>query len=58
MLNLRENAERRRGRERATAVAIDKDKSSQSALIWAADNLVTRDLVLKLVHVKVRQNAG
>ncbi|KAG6740110.1 hypothetical protein POTOM_057747 [Populus tomentosa] len=58
MLNLRENAERRRGRERATAVAIDKDKSSQSALIWAADNLVTRDLVLKLVHVKDRQNAG
>ncbi|KAG6741117.1 hypothetical protein POTOM_056605 [Populus tomentosa] len=57
MLNLRENAERRRGRERATAVAIDKDKSSQSALIWAADNLVTRDLVLKLVHVKDRQNA-
>ncbi|XP_061950960.1 U-box domain-containing protein 35 [Populus nigra] len=57
MLNLRGNAERRRGRERATAVAIDKDKSSQSALIWAADNLVTRDLVLKLVHVKDRQNA-
>ncbi|KAH8481442.1 hypothetical protein H0E87_029062 [Populus deltoides] len=57
MLTLRENAERRRGRERATAVAIDKDKSSQSALIWAADNLVTRDLVLKLVHVKDRQNA-
>ncbi|XP_011018202.1 PREDICTED: U-box domain-containing protein 35 [Populus euphratica] len=57
MLNLRENAERRRGRERAIAVAIDKDKSSQSALIWAADNLVTRYLVLKLVHVKDRQNA-
>ena len=58
MLNLRGNAERRRGRERATAVAIDKDKSSQSAFTWAVNNLVTRDLVLKLVHVKDRQNSG
>lgn len=58
MLNVRENAERMRGGERAIAVAIDKDKSSQSAFTWAANNLVTRDLVLKLVHVKDRQNAG
>ncbi|KAJ6435962.1 hypothetical protein OIU84_001068 [Salix udensis] len=57
MLNVRENAERMRGGERAIAVAIDKDKSSQSAFTWAANNLVTRDLVLKLVHVKDRQNA-
>ncbi|CAK7345792.1 unnamed protein product [Dovyalis caffra] len=55
MLNPRENAERRRGRDRTIAVAIDKDKSSQSALIWAVDNLVTRDNVLKLVHVRERQ---
>ncbi|KAJ6673109.1 hypothetical protein OIU85_012141 [Salix viminalis] len=52
MLTVRENAERMRGGERAIAVAIDKDKSSQSAFTWAANNLVTRDLVLKLVHVK------
>ncbi|KAJ6296461.1 hypothetical protein OIU78_024337 [Salix suchowensis] len=57
MLNARENAERMSGGERAIAVAIDKDKSSQSAFTWAANNLVTRDLVLKLVHVKDRQNA-
>ncbi|KAJ6433208.1 hypothetical protein OIU84_017003 [Salix udensis] len=57
MLTVRENAERMRGGERAIAVAIDKDKSSQSAFTWAANNLVTRDLVLKLVHVKDRQNA-
>ncbi|KAJ6758856.1 ADENINE NUCLEOTIDE ALPHA HYDROLASES-LIKE SUPERFAMILY PROTEIN [Salix koriyanagi] len=57
MLNARENAERMSGGERAIAVAINKDKSSQSAFTWAANNLVTRDLVLKLVHVKDRQNA-
>ncbi|KAB5514859.1 hypothetical protein DKX38_028765 [Salix brachista] len=57
MLHVRENAERMRGGERAIAVAIDKDKSSQSAFTWAANNLVTRDLVLKLVHVKDKQNA-
>ncbi|KAB5514788.1 hypothetical protein DKX38_028694 [Salix brachista] len=57
MLNVRENAERMRGGERAIAVAIDKDKSSQSAFTWAVNNLVTRDLVLKLVHVKDKQNA-
>ncbi|XP_043809787.1 U-box domain-containing protein 51 [Manihot esculenta] len=34
------------------AVAIDKDKTSLSALKWAIDNLITRDEAVKLIHVK------
>ncbi|XP_057958896.1 U-box domain-containing protein 52-like isoform X2 [Malania oleifera] len=34
------------------AVAIDKDKGSQSALIWATDNLLGRGQTVILIHVK------
>ncbi|PNX69664.1 U-box domain-containing protein 35-like [Trifolium pratense] len=33
------------------AVAIDKDKGSQYALKWAADNLLTRGQTVILIHV-------
>lgn len=39
---------------RLVAVAIDKDKSSQSALKWALDNVVTRGQTLTLIHVNTR----
>ncbi|XP_050217702.1 U-box domain-containing protein 51 [Mercurialis annua] len=42
------------GGERCIAVAVDKDKSSQYALRWALDHVVTRDETLRLVHVKER----
>ncbi|KAA8520993.1 hypothetical protein F0562_011666 [Nyssa sinensis] len=35
------------------AVAIDKDKGSQSALKWAIDNLLNRGQNVVLVHVKI-----
>lgn len=38
--------------ETKVAVAIDKDKSSQVALKWTLDNLVTRGQSLLLLHVK------
>ncbi|XP_064981592.1 U-box domain-containing protein 52-like [Musa acuminata AAA Group] len=39
------------------AVAIDKDKGSQNALKWAAENLVTRGHTLTLIHVNVRSHS-
>ena len=33
------------------AVAVDKDKASQSALKWALDNIVTRGHTITLIHV-------
>lgn len=38
----------------ATAVAIDKDKNSQSAVKWALDKLRLKDNRILLVHVKVQ----
>lgn len=39
-------------KEQAVALAIDKDKGSQYALKWAADNLLTKGQHLTLLHVK------
>ncbi|THU71731.1 hypothetical protein C4D60_Mb04t04570 [Musa balbisiana] len=36
------------------AVAIDKDKNSQSAFKWALDNVVTKGQTLTLVHVNTK----
>ena len=33
------------------AVAIDKDKGSQNALKWAAENLLSRGQTVVLIHV-------
>lgn len=38
------------------AVAIDRDKGSQSALKWAVDNLVGKGQIVYLVHVKLKQS--
>lgn len=52
MWNPRENEQQQReGREKIVAVAIDKDKCSQHALKWAADNILSRHQTIKLVHV-------
>lgn len=53
MWNPRENEQeqQREGREKIVAVAIDKDKFSQHALKWAADNILSRRQTIKLVHV-------
>ncbi|KAH9805556.1 protein kinase domain-containing protein [Citrus sinensis] len=52
MWNPRENEQQQReGREKIVAVAIDKDKFSQHALKWAADNILSRHQTIKLVHV-------
>ncbi|RWW58029.1 hypothetical protein BHE74_00035142 [Ensete ventricosum] len=40
------------------AVAIDKDKGSQNALKWAADNLVAGGHTLTLIHVNVRSHSS
>ncbi|KAI3501741.1 hypothetical protein L1887_29729 [Cichorium endivia] len=37
------------------AVAIDRDKGSQSALKWAVDNIVGKGQIVYLVHVKLKQ---
>ncbi|XP_048227278.1 U-box domain-containing protein 51 [Ricinus communis] len=55
MWNPRENINgQKNGGEKCIAVAIDKDKTSQHALKWALDHIVTRGETLKLVHVKER----
>ncbi|MCD9641078.1 hypothetical protein HAX54_026912 [Datura stramonium] len=41
-------------KEKATVVAIDKDKGSQYALKWAVDNLIGKGKNVTLLHVKVR----
>ncbi|CAL9151733.1 unnamed protein product, partial [Musa hybrid cultivar] len=40
------------------AVAIDKDKNSQSAFKWALDNVVTKGQTLTLVHVNTKPSSG
>ncbi|XP_020691963.2 U-box domain-containing protein 52-like isoform X1 [Dendrobium catenatum] len=40
------------------AVAIDKGKSSQSALKWALDNLVHRGQTITLLHVNTKGNGA
>ncbi|GAB2286476.1 hypothetical protein Dimus_020875 [Dionaea muscipula] len=39
-------------KEKRVAVAIDKDKGSQCAVKWAADNLIGRGQTVTLIHVK------
>lgn len=41
-------------KDKATVVAIDKDKGSQYALKWAIDNLIGRGKNVTLLHVKIR----
>ncbi|KAH7850274.1 hypothetical protein Vadar_030173 [Vaccinium darrowii] len=41
-------------RDEAVLVAIDKDKSSQYALKWAIDNLLSKGQTVTLIHVKQR----
>ncbi|KAH7850173.1 hypothetical protein Vadar_028805 [Vaccinium darrowii] len=41
-------------RDEAVLVAIDKDKSSQFALKWAIDNLLSKGQTVTLIHVKQR----
>ncbi|GKB18798.1 U-box domain-containing protein 52 isoform X1 [Tanacetum coccineum] len=38
------------------AVAIDRDKGSQSALKWTVDNLLRKGQIVYLLHVKVKQS--
>lgn len=38
------------------AVAIDKDKGSQAALKWAADNILSKGQTVILIHVVQKQN--
>ncbi|KAG6771496.1 hypothetical protein POTOM_022864 [Populus tomentosa] len=45
----RRNGEKK---ESSVAVAIDKDKSSQHALKWTVDHLLTRGQALTLLHIK------
>ncbi|KAL9361738.1 hypothetical protein Peur_044523 [Populus x canadensis] len=45
----RRNGEKK---ENNVAVAIDKDKSSQHALKWTVDHLLTRGQALTLLHIK------
>lgn len=45
----RRNGEKK---EETVAVAIDKDKSSQQALKWTVDHLLTKGQALTLLHVK------
>ena len=45
----RRNGEKK---ENSVAVAIDKDKSSQHALKWTVDHLLTRGQALTLLHIK------
>ncbi|CAL9172714.1 unnamed protein product, partial [Musa hybrid cultivar] len=40
------------------AVAVDKDKSSQAALKWALDNVVTKNQILILIHVNTKASPG
>lgn len=51
------NSERKEGGGNPlVAVAIDRDKGSQSALKWAIDNILNRGQTVVLIHVKLKQN--
>ncbi|XP_048329704.1 U-box domain-containing protein 35 [Ziziphus jujuba] len=50
----RRNTEKR---EETVAVAIDKDKSSQYALKWTVDHLLSRGQALTLLHVKQKTSS-
>ncbi|KAK9047894.1 hypothetical protein SSX86_033144, partial [Deinandra increscens subsp. villosa] len=40
--------------DKPVAVAIDRDKGSQSALKWTVDNLVCKGQIVYLLHVKIK----
>ncbi|PKU77053.1 U-box domain-containing protein 35 [Dendrobium catenatum] len=46
------------GRFPLVAVAISKDKSSQNALKWTIDNLITKGQTLTLVHVNTHESGS
>lgn len=46
--------EKREGGNGLVAVAIDRDKNSQTALKWATDNILHKGQTLILIHVKLR----
>lgn len=46
------------GKDKAVAVAIDKDKSSQHALKWAVDNILDRSQPLTLIHIRTRASSA
>ncbi|WJZ85024.1 hypothetical protein VitviT2T_004593 [Vitis vinifera] len=52
----RGNTEKKEGGNPLVAVAIDKDKGSQSALKWAIDNILNRGQTVVLIHVKLKQS--
>lgn len=52
------SAERMNPMTRLVAVAIDKDRGSQIALKWAADNLLVRGQTVILVHVRQKQSSS
>ncbi|RVX17520.1 U-box domain-containing protein 34 [Vitis vinifera] len=50
----RGNTEKKEGGNPLVAVAIDKDKGSQSALKWAIDNILNRGQTVVLIHPVMR----
>lgn len=51
-------AERREEADKLVAVAIDRDKGSQTALKWAVDQLLSRGQTVFLIHVKLRTSTA
>ena len=41
----------------AVVVAIDKDKTSQFALKWAVEHVLSRGSSVTLIHVKLKQSS-
>lgn len=54
MMSQKSSSGEKKGEEKATVVAIDKDKGSQHALKWAVDNLLGKGKSVTLLHVKLR----
>ncbi|XP_009618440.1 U-box domain-containing protein 35 [Nicotiana tomentosiformis] len=54
MMSQKSSSGEKKGEEKATVVAIDKDKGSQYALKWAVDNLLGKGKSVTLLHVKLR----
>ncbi|KAH9716472.1 protein kinase domain-containing protein [Citrus sinensis] len=52
------NGVKKTGGNGLIAVAVDKDKSSQHALKWAADNLLNRGQTVVLIHVAQRTSVS
>nr|XP_009779108.1 PREDICTED: U-box domain-containing protein 35-like [Nicotiana sylvestris] len=54
MMSQKSSSGEKKGEEKATVVAIDKDKGSQHALKWAVDNLLGKGKTVTLLHVRLR----